>query len=140
VVGWFGDDLRCGHCTVRPKVEIANKVTAPNAWMVHGLTRGTAAVVTTALGRPAYGGTPSDDSIARAIRDLKRRGMSVVFYPFLFMDIPSGNALPGPWTGGVGQPAYPWRGRITCDPAPGRPGTVDQTAAAASQVAAFFGT
>lgn len=140
VVGWFGDDLRCGHCAVRPKVEIANKVTAPNAWMVHGLTRGTAAVVTTALGRPAYGGTPSDNSIARAIRDLKRRGMSVVFYPFLFMDIPSGNALPDPWTGGTGQPAYPWRGRITCDPAPGRPGTVDQTAAAASQVAAFFGT
>ncbi|MBX6329975.1 MAG: glycoside hydrolase/phage tail family protein, partial [Pseudolabrys sp.] len=140
VVGWFGDDLRAGHCTVRPKVEVANKITIPNEWMVHGIARNVAAIMTTVDGRPAYGGTPSDDSVVRAIRDLKARGLSVVFYPFLFMDIPSGNALPDPWTGGTGQPAYPWRGRITCDPAPGQPGTVDQTAAAASQVAAFFGT
>ncbi|MCP5804493.1 hypothetical protein NL322_28355, partial [Klebsiella pneumoniae] len=73
-------------------------------------------------GRPAYGGTPSDDSVARAIRDLKARGFSVIFYPFVFMDVPEGNTLPDPWTGNTGQPVYPWRGRITCNPAPGRPG------------------
>ncbi|HEY8579008.1 MAG TPA: glycoside hydrolase/phage tail family protein, partial [Beijerinckiaceae bacterium] len=38
------------------------------------------------------------------------------------------------------QPAYPWRGRITCDPAPGRPASPDGTAAAGAQVAAFFGS
>ena len=27
VVGWFGDDLRCGSCTIRPKVAVADKVT-----------------------------------------------------------------------------------------------------------------
>ena len=27
-----------------------------------------------------------------------------------------------PWTGAASQPAYPWRGRITCDPAPGQRG------------------
>ena len=30
-----------------------------------------------------YGGTPSDQSIVRCIRDLKSRGFKVVFYPFL---------------------------------------------------------
>ena len=38
------------------------------------------------------------------------------------------------------QPAYPWRGRITCIPAPGLPGSPDKTAAAATEVAAFVGT
>jgi hypothetical protein len=54
------------------------------------------------------------------------------------MDIPPGNALPDPWTGAASQPAYPWRGRITCDPAPGRPGSPQGTSAAATQVASFF--
>jgi len=140
VVGWFGDDLRAGNCTIRPKIEVSAKATSPNAWKVHTLTRGTALVVSTVDGRPAYGGTPSDDSIVRAIRDLKARGHSVIFYPFVFMDIAEGNTLTDPWTGSMGQPVYPWRGRITCDPAPGQPGTVDKTAGAASQIDSFFGT
>lgn len=140
VVGWFGDDLRAGNCTIRPKVEVSAKTTTPNAWKVHTLTRGAALVVSTVDGRPAYGGTPSDDSIVRAIRDLKARGHSVIFYPFVFMDIAEGNTLTDPWTGNAGQPVYPWRGRITCDPAPGQPGTVDKTAGATSQINSFFGT
>jgi hypothetical protein len=139
VVGWFGDDLRAGHCSVRPKVEVSSKTTTPDAWKVHGITRSGALVVSTVDGRPAYGGTPSDDSVVRAVRDLKARGFSVVFYPFLFMDIAAGNTLPDPWTGSTGQPVYPWRGRITCDPAPGQPGTVDKTGAATSQISGFFG-
>lgn len=119
VVGWFGDDLRCGQCTVRPKVETATKTTTPGTWKVHTLDRSTALVVSSFGGTSAYGGTPSDQSIARAIRDLKARGYAVVFYPFLFMDVAQGNVLPNPY-GGTGQPAYPWRGRITCDPAPSR--------------------
>ena len=50
------------------------------------------------------------------------------------MDIPAGNALPDPYTGGAGQPAYPWRGRITVRPAPGQPGTPDQTGRGRAQV------
>src|SRR5690606_2214116 len=53
------------------------------------------------------------------------------------MDIPADNALPNPY-GGTGQPAYPWRGRITCHPAPGQPGTPDKTPAAAGQIGAFM--
>jgi hypothetical protein len=39
----------------------------------------------------------------------------------------------------TGAFAYPWRGRITCDPAPGLEATADKTEAAATQVAAFCG-
>ena len=34
----------------------------------------------------------------------------------------------------------PWRGRITLDAAPGKPGTTDRTATAATEVASFFGS
>lgn len=56
VVSWFGDDLRCGSCSVRPKVEGSAKVTDGATWSVAGLTRATALVVSSVAGRPAYGG------------------------------------------------------------------------------------
>jgi hypothetical protein len=138
VVGWFGSDLRCGECSIRPGVETAEKFTYPESWSVDGIARDDAHVVSAPDGRPAYGGTPSDESVTQAIGDLKSRGLAVVFYPFLFMDIAAGNTLTDPYTGAVGQGAYPWRGRITCDPAPGAAGSPDKTAAAGDQVDAFF--
>jgi len=54
------------------------------------------------------------------------------------MDISAGNALGDPYSGTTPQPAYPWRGRITCDPAPGQGGSPDGTSGAATQVDAFF--
>jgi hypothetical protein len=139
VVGWFGDDLRCGQTLINPGVEIAKKDTYPETWDVDGVTRANAHVVSSVNGVPAYGGTPSDQSVAEAIQDLKTRGLRVLFNPFLFMDIAAGNTLEDPDTGDVGQPPYPWRGRITCDPAPGVSGSPDKTSAAADQVNAFFG-
>ncbi len=97
-------------------------------WTVAGLDARRAYVVSQLDGRAAYGGTPSDQSVVEAIRDLKARGLKVMFYPFLFMDIAAGNALADPYTGAQRQPAYPWRGRITCDPAPGVSGSPDKTA------------
>jgi hypothetical protein len=138
VVAWFGDDLRCGSCTIKPGVEIASKDTTPKAWRAGGVTRGGARLVSTYAGAPAYGGTPSDDSVMQAIAELRARGYKVGLYPFLLMDIPHGNALPNP-EGGSSQPAYPWRGRIGLHPAAGQGGTPDKTSAATSQVAAFFG-
>ncbi|MBL8590874.1 MAG: glycoside hydrolase/phage tail family protein [Methylobacteriaceae bacterium] len=140
VVAWFGDDLRAGQCTIAPRVELSLKTTSGEIWSVAGLTRDSAREVSRVGGAPAYGGTPSDASVLAAIAALKARGLSVVFYPFVMMDVAAGNALPDPWTGAATQPAYPWRGRITCDPAPGRPGTVDASPAAAAQLAAFFGS
>jgi hypothetical protein len=139
VASWFGDDLRAGHCTIAPRTETATKVTKGGEWSVAGLDRSIAHAVSQASGAAAYGGTPSDASVVRLIQHLKARGLEVVLYPFVMMDVPAGNLLPDPWTGSPGQPPYPWRGRITCDPAPGRPGTVDATAAAGEQVDAFFG-
>jgi hypothetical protein len=86
---------------------------------------------------PALGGTPSDNTVVEAIAEIKRRGLRCVFYPFVMMDIPPGNGLPDPY-GGTQQAAFPWRGRITCYPAPGQPGTVDKTSVAETQVNAFF--
>ncbi len=141
LVSWFGDDLRCARCTVRPRIEEPGRKTVPEAWSAAGLTTATALPISRdTLGRPNFGGTPSDASVIRAIGALKARGKQVMLYPFLLMDIPVGNTLPDPNSGAVGQPAFPWRGRITLDIAPGVTGTADQTEAAAAEVAAFFGT
>ncbi len=140
VSAWYGDDLRAGHCRFRPRVERADKIIAGTPWEVAGLTRDSAVRVSRLHGRPAYGGSPSDDSLVAALRDLAARGLKSVLHPFVLMDIPPGNALPDPARPGAFQPAYPWRGRITLDPAPGLRGTAEGQAAAAAQVAALMGT
>ena len=128
VIGWFGDDLRASHCRVRPGVERRHKPTEPLEWSVAGVGREDAYAVSEIDGTPAYGGTPSDDSVRQAVAALKARGWTVTLYPFLFMDVPADNDLPDP-NGGDRQAAYPWRGRIK-----GRDG-----GNAASDVAAIFG-
>lgn len=135
---WFGDDLRAGVCSIRPKVDAAAKATTGLEWRVNGVVRAEAAVVSMASGRPAFGGTPSDTSIIEAIAALKARGLAVTFNPFVMMDIAPGNTLANP-EGGSTQPAYPWRGRITCHPAKGVAGSPWGSADAASQIAAFLG-
>ena len=137
VVSWFGTDLRCGSCEIRPGVEAADKPTEPMAWRVAGLERGQARLISQSGGGVAYGGTPADEAVVQAIAELKRRGFAVTLYPFVLMDVPAGNGLADPH-GGSEQAAYPWRGRITCHPAPGRAGSPHKTAAAAAQAAAFF--
>lgn len=139
IVSWFGSDLRAGNCQVRPKVDRASKQTHGATWGVAGLARSTAQATSQHEGRPAFGGTPSDASVVRAIQDLHARGLEVMFYPFVMMDIPADNTLENPYTGESGQPAYPWRGQITCNPAPGQDGSPDGTATAATQVQSLFG-
>jgi len=138
VVAWFGTDLRCGQCRIVPGVEESDKAVTGAAWSVAGVTRDSARVVSQVDGAPAYGGTPSDQSVCDLIAELKARGLKVTLYPFVVMDIPADNTLSNPWTGAAPQPAYPWRGRITCDPAPGVAGSPDGTTAAGDQVDAFF--
>ncbi|VAV99763.1 Gene Transfer Agent host specificity protein [hydrothermal vent metagenome] len=139
VVSWFGDDLRCGQCELRPGVEADDKVTIGEPWSVNGIERNLAHLVTQSEGRPAFGGTPSDASILQAIAEIKARGFRVIFYPFILMDVPTGNGLPDPY-GGTEQAAFPWRGRITSFPAPGQPNSPDKSAAVQSQIDGFFGT
>jgi hypothetical protein len=139
IVSWFGSDLRAGTCRLAPGVETRRKTTAPLDWSVAGRDRNSAHLISTRDGNAAYGGTPSDQTVIAAIGDLKSRGLNVTLTPFILMDVAPDNGLANPY-GGVGQPAYPWRGRITCHPAPGVSGTPDKTAAAASQIASFVGT
>lgn len=131
VVAWFGTDLRAGNCRVLPGVEVGYRREESRAWSVAGLSREDAYVVSRHAGGPAYGGSPSDQSLIEAIRDLKARGLKLTLYPFVLMDIPAGNGLPDPY-GGTEQAAYPWRGRITAYPA-----SADKTAAARAQASTF---
>lgn len=140
IVSWFGSDLRAGECEIRPRVEIAAKDNS-RAWSVAGLSRNAAQVVSRVDDLPAYGGTPADWSVVQAIQECRKRGLRVTFYPFIMMDVPQDNSLPDPYSdeaAEIGQPAYPWRGRITCSPAAGFDGSVDKSSAAAAQVAQFF--
>lgn len=143
VVAWFGTDLRAGQCRIEPRVDQAAKPTRPRGWSVAGLRRDQAQMTTRVDGRPAYGGSPDDLSVVEAIAALKARGHQVTLNPFVMMDIAAGNRLPDPHAstlGTLGQAAYPWRGRITCDPGPRQAGTVNGTAALLTQINAFFGT
>ncbi|WP_114964936.1 baseplate multidomain protein megatron [Alkalilacustris brevis] len=140
VVSWFGDDLRCGMCSLRPKVESRDHDAAEMPWRVSGLARAGAEEIAKLDGRPVYGGTPTDQSVIEAIIALREAGQAVLFYPFILMEQMAGNTLLDPWTGAEGQPVLPWRGRITASVAPGREGSPDRSAAVEAEVAAFFGT
>ncbi|SFI61183.1 baseplate multidomain protein megatron [Aerobium aerolatum] len=133
IVTWFGDDLRAGQCLLRPAV-IDNQATDySEPWSVAGVDRADAINVSYVDGSASYGGTPSDRSVIECIAELKRRGLRVMLYPFLMMDIAPDNSLPNPY-GGASQPPYPWRGRITCEAGN------DKSGAARSEVNAFSGT
>lgn len=139
IVSWFGNDLRCGSCSIRPKVEKKINEGKNMPWSVAGLTRPTAEEVPHVDDDPVYGGTPADDAVVEAIHAMKAVGQDVMFYPFILMEQLAGNGLADPY-GATEQPHLPWRGRITLDTAPGLPGSADKTAAAEGQVDAFFGT
>ncbi len=140
VVSWFGDDLRCGSCQVKPKVEQRALEGKGMIWRAGGIGRDAAEEVARVEGKSVYGGTPADASVIEAITALRAAGQEVMFYPFILMEQLAGNDLPDPWTGAPDQPVLPWRGRITLDAAPGQADSTDRTAAAAAEVAAFFGT
>ena len=135
ITAWFGTDLRCGECEIKPGVETKTRITPDVTWRVSGVTRGSAYLVSqSADGRPNYGGTPSDESILQAIESLKSRGYKVTLYPFILMDIPAENGLADPY-GGAEQEAFPWRGRITSYPK-----SAENTSAVNAQIESFFGT
>jgi len=136
VLPWFGDDLRAGSCQIRPGVTHQSSLSSSHTWKVENVTRSQARLISKSGEGAAYGGTPSDQSVIDAIRDAKARGLKVTFYPFIMMDVPADNQLPSPY-GGIGQPVYPWRGRITCHPAIGVTGSPDKTLEAGNQVEAF---
>ncbi len=139
VTAWMGTDLRAGYCAFVPGVEEASRKAESRPWKVGNYSRASARLISRSDGHPAYGGTPDDASVIEAIADLKARGLEVVLYPFVLMDIPEGNGLPDP-EGDDEQPPLPWRGRITCIPAPGRDGSPNGSAAIRDDIDALCGT
>ncbi|OWY08025.1 host specificity protein [Thioclava sp. F42-5] len=139
VVSWFGDDLRCDRCQVRPKVGDRGREGREMRWCVSGAERRDVDEVPKLDGHSIYGGTPADAAVIEAIAALHAAGKAVTFYPFILMDQLEGNALPDPWSDARSQPKLPWRGRITTSEAPGRAGSPDGAAAAVDEVVTFFG-
>jgi len=138
VVSWFGNDLRCGSCKIRPMVERVGRDGVEIPWRAGGLNANAVAAIPESEGRPVYGGTPADDAVIEGIRALRDAGKDVMFYPFILMNQLAGNGLPDPY-GSAEQAALPWRGRITGSIAPGRTGTVDRTGQADAEISMFFG-
>jgi hypothetical protein len=105
VVAWFGSSIDVTACQIYPSTTyiggaFQQESGATDVWRCSGLTQnstGLIAIPQSPSGTFIYGGTPSDQSIVRCIRDLKSRGLRVVFYPFILMTA-SGE---------------PWRGEIT---------------------------
>ena len=110
VIAWFFDSVDASTCHVYPSTNFilgefeqwSGGAFAPVHWQVSGLTEQDFPGLIPLPSLPGttnfvYGGTPSDPSVVRCIRDLKSRGFNVVFYPFLL---------------GTGA-GFPWRGRIT---------------------------
>ncbi len=94
---WFADDLDIQNCKIEPRVEYKSLTkTTPTEWVVAGLNRASARLVTQNNNRPIYGGTPSDASILRFIDECKNRGLKVKFYPMIFVD-----SLTKPWRGKI---------------------------------------
>lgn len=141
IVSWFGDDLRCGSCRIRPRVEQKQFEASNMPWQVSNLLRAQAGEVPKdANGREVYGGTPTDQAVIEAILALQQAGQEVLYYPFILMEQMPGNGLPDPWSTAQDQAVLPWRGRITTSKAPGQAGSPDGTGLAEAEVAAFFGT
>jgi uncharacterized protein (TIGR02217 family) len=122
VCAWFCDGLTPGANHLHPSTTYIGGTFQPSAggtdeWRCSSLNQTSAGLIAipTSGGSFIYGGTPSDQSIVRCIRDLKSRGFKVAFYPFILMTA-------------TGQP---WRGRMTYSP--------DLSSAATAAVTTFLG-
>jgi hypothetical protein len=109
VVGWFGASINAAEFIVKPGVERRDKPTEPLGWSVAGLGRAEAHLISQIDGAPAYGGTPSDESVRQAVAELKARGLEVTLYPFVFMDCDGYRGAGGSRAGMVPQPQATWR-------------------------------
>ena len=122
VCSWFANAENAASCQIYPSTTYIGGTFqqasgASDLWRVSGLNQNSPGLIPIPSngGSFIYGGTPCDASIVRCIRDLRSRGLKVIFYPFLLMT----------------APGLPWRGRIGYSP--------DLTAAASAAVAAFLG-
>jgi uncharacterized protein (TIGR02217 family) len=103
VVSWFGSSTDVTACKIYPSTTYINGTFqqasgASDAWRCSSLTQSSAGLIAIPQSGGAfiYGGTPSDQSLVRCMRDLKSRGFRVVFYPLILM-----TAAGEPWRGSI---------------------------------------
>ncbi len=101
VVNWFSTSLNIKDCKIMPGVEYSDDSTRthPDPWSVYQYSRNNAHQISVTNCQPNYGGTINDSSLIRFIDELKSRGLKVMIYPMVFMDLPD----------------KPWRGKISGD-------------------------
>ncbi|ACB96300.1 baseplate megatron protein TIM-barrel domain-containing protein [Beijerinckia indica] len=123
IVAWFGSSVDAASCRIYPSTTyiggaFQDESGHADAWYCSGLTQISNGLIPLPRSGSSfvYGGTPSDPSIVRAIRDLKARGLRVVFYPFILMT----------------SAGFPWRGRITF--------AADRSEEATTAVTTFLGS
>ncbi len=127
VCAWFGNNETVDYCQIYPSTayiggsfeQLSGGSWVADQWMVSSLTQASSGLIPIPESGDSfiYGGTPSDPSIVRCIRDLKARGFRVIFYPFILMT----------------APGLPWRGRISYF-------QPDVSSAATAAVEAFLGS
>jgi hypothetical protein len=102
VSSWFGTDTDCSACSILPGVEYKDKNSSTTeTWKVSHYTRDTARLIhKNNFDQINYGGSVNDASVIRYLQELKSRGIKVMFYPMIFLDVDK----------------KPWRGRITGSP------------------------
>lgn len=98
VVNWFGTSMDIASCEIWPGVEYqSGAITTPEVWSVAGLNRATARQIGYDGPQIRYGGTPDDESLIRLLTELRARGLKILLYPMMLMDV-------------AGKP---WRGEVT---------------------------
>jgi hypothetical protein len=80
VISWFGDDLRCDRCTLRPAVEQAGEDGQPMRWVVSGQGRAGARGGSPAEGMRIIWGPPAYAALQNANARINAIGMEGVFY------------------------------------------------------------
>ncbi|MEY3197358.1 MAG: hypothetical protein RLZZ59_729 [Pseudomonadota bacterium] len=102
VVTWFTDSMDAGSANIFPAVEHNGpSFKTTEEWLVAGKNRDNTRVISRdANGSPSYGGTINDASLVRYLEEMKSRGIKIMLYPMIFVDLPG----------------KPWRGYITGSP------------------------
>ncbi len=99
VVSWFVNSIDIADCEIFPAVEFKDSSQIySEEWKVSKYIRETTYLISRdSVGNPNYGGTVNDASVIRYLKEIKSRGLKIMFYPVIFVDLPG----------------KPWRGHIT---------------------------